>query len=134
MNSTETFTIRARDGAELVLGPPDPDAFTARLIAPGLSAEVAVFHYGGDFLGQYFAELAASWRGWDGGRDWRSLEGALEFHASISKAGAVLIQVVLRNSADFSWRLTYDFGIENGDLDMLAREAAAFGRLLGAAI
>jgi hypothetical protein len=130
MNSPETFTIRADDGAELVLGPPDPDAFMARLRAPGLNAEVAVFHFGGDFLGKYFADLATNWRGWDGDRDWRSLEGALEFHASISKAGAVLIQVVLRNSADFTWRVTYDFGIENGDLDMLAREAAAFGQLL----
>jgi len=132
MKSTETFTIRAGDGAELVLGPPDPDAFAAHLHAPGLDAEVAVFHYGGDFLGRYFAELAANWRGWEGDREWRSLEGALEFHASISKAGAVLLQVVLRNSA-FSWRLTYDFGIENGELDVLAHEAAAFGQLLGAA-
>ena len=131
--SMETFTIRGGDGAELVLRAPDPDTFTAVLRAPCVSAEVGVFHYGGDFIGPYFADLAANWRGWDGERSWRSLEDALEFHATMTKAGAVFLRVELRNSADFTLRIAYEFKIENGDLDKLARDAVAFGRALGAA-
>jgi hypothetical protein len=94
---------------------------------------ILTIYYGGDFIGEYFTDLASNWRGWDGERSWRSLEDALEFHASMSKPGAVFLRVVLRNSADFTWTLTHELRIENGDLDTLARQACAFGLALGAA-
>ena len=133
MAESITFTILSADGAELVLESPDPDTYQARLRGEGIDATVAVFHDAGDFIGAYFSELAANWRGWDGERSWRSLEDALEFHASISKSGAVTLRVCLRNSDRFTWCVTYDFSIENGSLDALAEAARAFGQLLGAA-
>jgi hypothetical protein len=134
MMENTAFTIRSTDDdAELLLDSPDPETYRATLRANGLSATVAVYHHGGDFIDRYFADLASSWRGWEGERSWESLEDALEFHASISKPGAVTLRVVLRNSDRFTWRITYDFAIENGSLDTLARGAATFGQVLGAA-
>jgi hypothetical protein len=128
------FTIRSADEDELVLEWLDPVTYRARLSAEGLSASVpAIHHYGGDFIGQYFSDLAANWRGWHGERGWRSLEDALEFHASIAMSGAITLRVVLRNNNRLTWSATYDFSIENGSLDAVAEAARAFGQPLEAA-
>src|SRR6266550_3786822 len=73
--------IRDPSGTSLVLTSPDPESFIARLEAPDVTAEVLVIHYQGDRLAEFFADLAASWRGWEGERAWRSTEDALAFHA-----------------------------------------------------
>lgn len=58
---------------------------TARLVAPGLSAERLVYEPeecgGYAALASFFEEMAVSWRGWAGEREFYSLEGDLELTA-----------------------------------------------------
>lgn len=131
MTESLSFDIRSADGALLALGPADPDVYSARITAPGLSAQVAVFHYRGDRLDEFFAGLARDWRGWDGERGWRCLEAALAIGATISRAGAITLRVELRNSPKFTWQVTYDFIVENGSLDGIATGASRFVECLG---
>lgn len=58
---------------------------TARLVAPGLSAERLVYEPeecgGYASLASFFEEMAVSWRGWEGEREFYSLEGDLAMTA-----------------------------------------------------
>ncbi len=54
----------------------------ARLVAPGLDVERDVYEFDGyAALAAFFDEIASSWRGWVGEREFSSLEGELEITA-----------------------------------------------------
>jgi hypothetical protein len=57
---------------------------------------IATFSDGPWDLALFFAELAADWRGWEGERHWRALEGELEVQAS-QKDARVLIAVTVKH-------------------------------------
>ena len=134
MTERTPFTIHFAYGGELIVESLGPVTYRVRLTVEGVNATVpAIHHYGGDFFDSYFTDLAASWRGWAGERSWRSLEDALEFHASMAKPGTVALRVVLRNNDRFNWCVTYRFSIENAFLNTLAESARAFGQPLKAA-
>lgn len=127
------FTLRGiHDDAVLELASTQPDVYTATLRASDVSATVQVFHFGGDYIGEFFRSLARDWRGWEGPREWRSLERVLGFDASINRAGLVQLRVTLRDTGMYTWLVQYDLAIENGALDTLALDAEAFGRSIGA--
>jgi hypothetical protein len=133
MESIPIFMLGNPDGASLTLDAPMRDTYRATLHAPELTVAATIQHIGGDFLGRFFQELARDWRGWEGARTWHSLEHQLSFEASHSKTGAIGLRVLLRDSSYDAWQIRYDLGVENGDLDRLARDSAAFGQHLGAA-
>jgi hypothetical protein len=111
---------------------PTPETYVARLIAADMQAEAPVFHFGGDYLGRFLANLARDWRGWDGQREWSSLEGTLALRASISKAGEVTFEVSIDERTS-RWHSGGHIRVENGRLDDVAARAEAFCKLLGAA-
>jgi hypothetical protein len=65
--------------------------------ASGLEARtIATFSDGPWNPADFFAELAADWRGWAGKRHWRALEGEMEIEASHDGRGHVLIAVTIK--------------------------------------
>jgi hypothetical protein len=89
----EPFTLELAGGLQWSIDPPaephDVCVRTARVSirAPGLQAHtIATFSDGPRDLALFFAELAADWRGWEGERHWRALEGELEVQASHHRA------------------------------------------------
>jgi hypothetical protein len=125
------FEIRSPE-LTLRLVEPTPDTYIARLIAAELQAEAAVFHFGGDYLDKFLADLATDWRGWKGEREWSSLEGTLALRASISAGGEVIIAVSI-TERHWTWAVSGNVHIENGRLDSIASDASTFCKLLGAA-
>jgi hypothetical protein len=73
------------------------------------------------------ADLANSWRGFDGARDYRSLEGQLGFSCRHDGRGTVMCKVTLRQPAPPEWSVetTLDFGA-GAHLERLADEVEAF--------
>ena len=109
-----------------------PETYVARLIAAEVQAEAPIYHYGGDFLGEFLSALARDWRGWDGERTWSSLEGTLTLRASMSRTGQVLFAVAINERAG-TWRVSGDIRVENGHLNAISERAEKFCKLLGAA-
>lgn len=73
----------------------------------------------------YFRSLAQDWRGWDGDREWTSLEGDL--HLTAKHDGHVRVQASLRPQND--WTVTALISLEAGE--ELAAAARDLTDLLG---
>ena len=99
----ESFALELPGGLGWVIEPPaDPcgDGYVRTAVvgiwAGGLQARTVVTFSDGPWNpARFFAELAADWRGWDGERRWRSLEGEMEIEASHDGRGHVLIGVTV---------------------------------------
>jgi hypothetical protein len=99
-----------------------------RLTAPGLSAEGAADMLW--FPDQLLAELDRDWAGWDGEREWQSLEYELVLKCTHDRVrGHVRIAAALGarlSGWEFTWQARVAVVIPSGDLQRLAREAATF--------
>ena len=120
----------ARDGGRLEIQPVHGDRWVVSLSLPYLSAstEVDAFALDGEnTLGILFRRIADDWRGWDGERGWASLEGDFRLAATHDGLGHIALVVRLRSGPEPDrWRVEGTIWLEPGQLDALAREAAAF--------
>jgi hypothetical protein len=132
LDDPEHLEVRSSEhGARLTLRP-NRGRLLAEFDAPGVSAATEVYLLGGcDGLGLYWSELAEDWRGWEGVRSWRSLEGDLELSATSDSLGHVSLEVRLEEGAPPRWRLEGTLQLEAGGLDRLAARARAFCGLFG---
>jgi hypothetical protein len=113
-------------GRELVDPHRGVEQVTIRLTAPGLSAEGTADM--ASFPDQLFAELARDWAGWAGEREWQSLEyelvlGCTRDRSHVRVAAALGSRL---SGWEFTWQARVAVVIPGGDLERLAREAAAF--------
>ena len=78
-------------------------------------------------LGAFFRDLAAHWRGWQGKKEWRSLEGELAFTATSDSTGHTSLWVRLRSGPyPYDWSLTTTLLVEAGQLEQIAVQMEAF--------
>jgi hypothetical protein len=81
-------------------------------------------------IGDFFAELAADWRGWQGARTWGT--GPLVLSATHDGLGHVALNVELETNVydEPDWRACATVHLEAGQLDHVARDAAQLPRLV----
>jgi hypothetical protein len=98
-----------------------PQALVAELHLDGLIASaVVVHHYASGFqdLAEFFAQHAQDWRGWEGVREWNSLEGDLKIEAR-HEYGHVQLRVTVRKAlpdwGNDGWVATGDLTIDPGE-------------------
>ncbi|TDB79575.1 DUF6228 family protein [Micromonospora sp. KC721] len=141
---SESFVLQSGSGSRWVLYPPqDPYgdgyvlALPTELHGDGMTA-TAVVELDGIFvnpqtvrLSEFFARLAAGWRGWDGVRHWTSARGQLTVEATHDGFGRVSLAVTLR-AAEIApsfapWSATLLFGVEaDRELGRLALRLSQF--------
>ena len=121
MNDTVTITS-AKNGSRFTLSNVTDDSFTATIDGPSFSGSLIIPSYFSGFPHKFFEELAAEWRGWNGAKQWSSLEGELHLQAKSDKLGHVCLTVSLGiiNGRD-DWKLQTDLMIESGQLESLAK-------------
>ncbi len=132
MNESEAVEIVGANGRRLSLRlvrTKDFDhvwAFEARLILEAGQAFSTIYDMG-DGLADFFADLSRSWRGWDGTKEYRSLEGQLGMTASHDGLGTVSCEVILGQPWPPEWdvRAVLDFGA-GADLEDKHDAIAAF--------
>lgn len=126
------------DDKYLLLTPLDPmdappQSLVAELQLDGLTASViVVHHYASGFqdLADFFDQHAQDWRGWQGVREWSSLEGDLRVEAR-HEFGHVQLRITVRKAlADWGsdgWVATGDLTIDTGEqLTGVAADLKAF--------
>ena len=86
--------------------PYDGSHFVVEVAAPGISVTQRVFMFGFDWpaLATYFEDLSDSWRGWEGAREWASVEGDLRIHAESDPLGHCYLSFDVQGGPDPSWR------------------------------
>jgi len=84
---------RSTESAEWVL---------VRLVGPGLDAIRTVDPAGA--LPAFFAELAEDWQGWDGAREWFSMDGELRLVCYHDRIGHIEIEVSVGRVPPPGWQ------------------------------
>jgi hypothetical protein len=104
------------------------ESYAVELQALELRASTRVENPGyGHPPSKLFSELASSWRGWRGSKEWQALEGELELKATSDSTGHVTLRVRIPGYSDaVNWSAEARVLIEAGHLEQLAREASAF--------
>jgi hypothetical protein len=103
--------------------------FHARLVVPHLVAETRVHLTDPAIessLPDWFAELSAQWRGWEGERVCETYEGGLRLSCTHDGLGHIQTRVRLREASLQAWSVEADIPLDAGQLDEVARAAAAF--------
>ena len=128
---SRVLRINAGDGSSLTVDKGDepvPLRWHAVLISPGLTATAELDNdpilFSQPMLRDFFAELAADWRGWTGTRSWRA--GALAFDAEHDGLGHVRLTVELERDLYDNWKASVPLYLDAGSLHHLAREVSSF--------
>lgn len=75
---------------------------------------------------EFFDDLAANWRGWEGSKAHESLEGHVKVTATCDRTGHVTAHVVLRGDSADGWRVEDRIHLEVGQLDVIATAAKKY--------
>ena len=76
-------------------------------------------------LVKFFEDLARNWKGFDGEKEWSSLEGEFSLSCSTDNLGHFALEATIRNNEDTRYaRKT--FLIESGQLEKIALETKIF--------
>ena len=106
-SGSQTLTLSADEGSDR------PDELVIELRAETLSATARIYALEFRDLAEYFDTLVTDWRGWEGSRVWRSLEGDLEISAEHHRH--VLLRITLRGDVYRSdWRATATVELDPG--------------------
>jgi Family of unknown function (DUF6228) len=135
----QPFTLELPDSPTWVIDPPlDPhgDGYVrearVEIRADGLAAHtIATLDYSPETLAAFFNQLAADWRGWEGERRWKALEG-MAIEARHNGRAHVLVAVTIEHSWYTSagekdaWSARVVIALEAGEqLTAVARQLAS---------
>ena len=116
----------AENQASLELSPVDESFFQATLRSSGARGATKVVKYMSQGLAALFEYFSANWKGWQGSKNWNSLEGELSVSAHCDRLGHVFLDVSLRDGAPARWTLKVSIVLEAGALRKLADSARQF--------
>jgi len=75
-----------------------------------------MFGFDWDALVAFFEDLANSWRGWDGLKEWASVEHDLSISAESDDLGHCILQFVVRDGPTHTWETSLgQFAIDGGE-------------------
>ena len=105
--------------------------FHAHLALPNLRADTLV-HLGPPVeapLREFFDDLAAHWRGWEGEKTWEAYEGGLTLSCTHDRLGNILVTIELHEfSGGIGWLVRGDVPLDAGQLEQVARDVRRFLR------
>lgn len=126
----ENLTVikSAHDGTTLTFSDRTGDHYRVTLTGPNFHGDCSVYAYEEiSHLSAFFRDVATSWFGWQGKKEWSSLEGELALAATIDSTGHVSLSVRLRSGPyPFDWTLLAVLLLEAGSLEQIARQIDRF--------
>src|ERR1700691_5899488 len=103
---TDAVTIRSSNSDyKLTVSEPRPPSIRypveylrASLSGSGLKASATgVYLYDAQGLAQFFQDMAANWKGWEGEKTWSSIEGEFGLAATSDRLGHITLRIRLRS-------------------------------------
>ena len=88
------------------------------------STRIYAFHPFGKLCWQYFEELSSYRRGWNGKKEWDSLESDFSISAESDTVGHITLEFNL-NSSD-SWSARININLDAGQLDDISKKVKQF--------
>ena len=78
-----------------------------------------------EILSDFFADLNNNWKGWEGEKDWRAIDGEYQIRASSSKTGHVALNVTV-NFNEYRWQTVAEISVEAGQLMKIEKDVKKF--------
>jgi hypothetical protein len=123
------LVIKSADSsASLIFSDIEGDYFTAKFHSPELTVTKRVWGYTDcKLLVNLFEYLAQEWKGWDGEKDWASLEGEFSVSCSSDKKGHVHLKLRFRQyEGREPWIAEPSLNLEAGMLEGVAKNVRKF--------
>ena len=123
-----TIIQSAHDGTTLEFGERDRDYYRVKLTGPNFQGDCRVYSYEPTpGISAFFQEMAGSWRGWQGAKQWASLEGELKLDATTDTTGHICLLVELCSGpSPFRWRVSAVLLLEAGSMERIAQQIEDF--------
>ncbi|WP_141491487.1 DUF6228 family protein [Longimonas halophila] len=100
-------------------------SFVATIEDDGLHANVRVFDLGPESLVDLFEQMNEEYRGWDGAKTWKSIEGQMALSCTSDRSGHAFVEVVLRpDLRPDRWEVNSRLRIDAGQHDRIAKRLA----------
>ena len=118
----------AHDGMTLEFSDRVGGYYRVSLSGSGFHGTCQVYAYEpGTGPDKFFRDLATNWRGWQGKKEWLSLEGELRFSATCDSTGHTSLSVRLHSGPyPFDWSLSGVLLLEAGGLEGIVAEVEKF--------
>jgi hypothetical protein len=117
----------AQDGTMLELFDRGGDYFGVRIDGPAIRATAQVYDCDTVHLKEFFADMAAQWKGWPGEKGWQSLEQELKLAATNDSIGHIRLAIQMRSGHyEYDWTVSAAILLEAGQLDGIAKSVAEF--------
>jgi hypothetical protein len=95
---TSVIIKSAHDGTTLEFSDLRGSYYRVSLMGPNFHGDCVVYGYEpASKLSGFFREMATSWQGWQGKKEWSSLQDELELAATIDSTGHISLSVRLRS-------------------------------------
>ncbi|MFZ9595110.1 MAG: DUF6228 family protein [Bdellovibrionia bacterium] len=125
MNAEKQISIISEGAGLLKLGPRKGEYIDVGIERQSLLASTRVYLYDDNrSLLRLFEELAANWRGWEGSKDWSSLEGDVTISCTTDNLGHISFNVELtNNNTEPPWTIRTKLTVDAGILEKILKEA-----------
>jgi hypothetical protein len=130
---TDSLTIKSSNSAEIQFSEREglfrsvgSEYFRVTLKTENMMASLKVYIFDpfDKAFCRYFAELAENWRGWNGIKQWNSLEGELQISSESDSLGHVTMDITLESYG--SWKSQITLVFDAGQLDDISSKIKAF--------
>lgn len=110
-----------------LVGNADPESFVVTVAGINLNASVKVEGFMNADLVEFFADMAAEWRGWAGEKTFKTLEEEMVLKATTKSTGQVQMHYELRTGLDeYAWCVIGTLHLEAGQLEQVAHDITSF--------
>ncbi len=117
----------SHDGTSLEFSDFTGDYFKVCLRGPNFQGAGQVYAYEPAHMAAFFRDLAGHWQGWNGQKEWGSLEDELSLTAASDSTGHTSLAVRLRSGAyPLDWTLAAMLVIDAGQLELIAKQIEEF--------
>jgi len=112
VHGERTLVFREYDGEYVVVACGDGDVHARRRV---------YLYTDGPAIAALFRDIAEHWRGWDGEKDFESVEGDFSLEATADHLGHIALRVSLRHhDPRDAWSVALPIWLEAGSLDDIA--------------
>ena len=107
----------------------DADYFVVTVTSGNWCGEIRASSFMAPDLGDFFHDLAHSWKGWDGERHWETLEGEFSLCATSDRLGHIRLAFTLSQPhTGRELQLKGALELEAGMLELVAKQVSATWR------
>ena len=102
--------------------------FNVKFESPAISLSKKVWGYTDyGYIVDLFSSIAKEWKGWEGVKEWNSVEGEFGISATIDSLGHIMLSLLFREiEGSEEWSAECQLSIDSNQLDIIEKNMSNF--------